>query len=91
MVGARYLEKCDAYCKIGFNKVIKDVRKTERVNSIDPVWNKTEEIKLEIAEQDFDDFNLIVTIIKHNILPDSKIGDCIIELSFCLFLKKIYK
>lgn len=50
MIGARYLEKCDAYCKIGFNKVVKDVRKTDRVNSIDPVWNKPEEIKLEIAE-----------------------------------------
>lgn len=90
MVGARYLEKVDAYCKIGFNKVIKDIRKTERVTSTEPVWNKAEEIKLEIAEKDMDDFNLVVTVMKHNILPDSIIGDCTIELSFILIKKFIY-
>lgn len=46
IIGARYLEKTDAYCKIGFNKVIKEVRKTERITNTDPVWNKAEEVKL---------------------------------------------
>lgn len=31
-----------------------------------------------------DDMNLVVTVMKHSILPDSKIGECIIELSLYL-------